>query len=121
MKKINEDGLPKFLPTELLEDFANDDKMKKRKHKPSEEHTQVRLKMSKIEPTIKKKIKEHINTGPFTVVALQDLDIDKLTPISKGIMEFKDDHFYGERLPRKNVILNVSQGRKGAAIRFCRK
>jgi len=31
LKKINEEGLPKFLPTELLEDFANDvDKTKRR-------------------------------------------------------------------------------------------
>jgi hypothetical protein len=31
MKKIKEEGLPKFLPTELLEDFVNnDDKTKRR-------------------------------------------------------------------------------------------
>ncbi|CAB4398559.1 unnamed protein product [Rhizophagus irregularis] len=119
MKKIKEEGLPKFLPTELLEDFVNeDDKTKRRKQS---EHTQIRLEMSKVKPRIKKRKKKQHNTGPFTVVALQDPDLDRPIPTPKEIMEFKDDHFYGERLPRKNAILNASQGIKGAAIRFCRK
>ncbi|RIA91733.1 hypothetical protein C1645_108949 [Glomus cerebriforme] len=118
MKKINEKGLPKLLPTELLEDFADDEKTKRRKQI---EHAQIDLEMSKIKPRIKKKKKKQRNTGPFTVVALQDSDFDKPIPTSKEIIEFKEDHFYGERLPRKNAILNASQGRKGAAIRFCRK
>ncbi|RGB25159.1 hypothetical protein C1646_724519 [Rhizophagus diaphanus] len=119
MKKIKEEGLPKFLPTELLEDFVNeDDKTKRRKQS---EHTQIRLEMSKVKPRIKKRKKKQHNTGPFTVVALQDPDLDRPIPPPKEIMEFKEDHFYGERLPRKNAILNASQGIKGAAIRFCRK
>ncbi|PKY27592.1 hypothetical protein RhiirB3_390408 [Rhizophagus irregularis] len=100
MKKIKEEGLPKFLPTELLEDFVNeDDKTKRRKQS---EHTQIRLEMSKVKPRIKKRKKKQHNTGPFTVVALQDPDLDRPIPTPKEIMEFKDDHFYGERLPRKN-------------------
>lgn len=31
MKKIKEEGLPKFLPTELLEDFVNEDDKTKRR------------------------------------------------------------------------------------------
>ncbi len=31
MKKISDEGLPKFLPTELLEDLANGDKTKKKR------------------------------------------------------------------------------------------
>jgi hypothetical protein len=33
---------------------------------------------------------------------LQDPDLDKPIPTPKEIIEFKEDHFYGERLPRKN-------------------
>jgi len=77
--------------------------------------------MNKMKPRIKKRKKKQHNTGPFTVVALQDPDLDRPIPTPKEIIEFKEDHFYGERLPRKNAILNASQGRKGAAIRFCQK
>jgi len=33
---------------------------------------------------------------------LQDPEFDKPTPIAKEVAEFKKEHFYGERLPRKN-------------------
>ncbi|CAI2172296.1 9808_t:CDS:2 [Funneliformis geosporum] len=118
IKKINEEGLPRFLPTELLKDFANDDKVKKKRKQP-EEHMQVKSKIRKTELQSKKE-NSRKQTGPFSVIALQDSNFDKPTPIAKGVAEFKEDHFYGKRLPRKNAILNASQGRRGAAIRFCR-
>ncbi|CAG8532305.1 12116_t:CDS:2 [Funneliformis caledonium] len=102
IKKINEEGLPRFLPTELLKDLPNDDKVKKKRKQP-EEPMQIKSKMSKTELQSKKeKSRKQPNTGPFTVVALQDPNFDKSTPIAKGVAEFKEDHFYGERLPRKN-------------------
>jgi len=110
LKKINEEGLPKFLPTELLEDFANDvDKTKRRKQN---EHTQIELEMNKMKPRIKKRKKKQHNTGPFTVVALQDPDLDRPIPTPKEIIEFKEDHFYGERLPRKKCYIERKSRKK---------
>ncbi|CAG8457978.1 2658_t:CDS:2 [Scutellospora calospora] len=74
-------------------------------------------------PRKKKKTKEKTDSSPFTVVILDDPKYVEPRSVTRGIIEFREKHFYGKRLPRKNTILNVSQGSFGntAAIRFKRK
>ncbi|KAF0396834.1 hypothetical protein F8M41_010012 [Gigaspora margarita] len=74
-------------------------------------------------PRKKKKIKGKVDSSPFTVISLDDPRYIEPRPVTRGVVEFRDNHFYGRRLPRKNTILNVSQGSFGnaPAIRFKRK
>ncbi|CAG8785285.1 12265_t:CDS:2, partial [Gigaspora rosea] len=50
----------------------------------------------------KKKIKGKTASSPFTVISLDDPKYIEPRPVTRGVIEFKDNHFYGRRLPRKN-------------------
>ncbi|CAG8555217.1 12546_t:CDS:2 [Dentiscutata erythropus] len=74
-------------------------------------------------PRKKKKIKGKTVSSSFTVISLNDPKYNEPRPVTRGVVEFRDKHFYGKRLPRKNTILNASQGSFGnvPAIKFKRK
>ncbi|CAG8576597.1 8925_t:CDS:2 [Diversispora eburnea] len=55
------------------------------------------------------------------IMVLEDLEHNQIKSISREVVGFKESHFYGDRLPRKNVILNSSRTRNGAALKFKRK
>ncbi|RHZ82977.1 hypothetical protein Glove_101g17 [Diversispora epigaea] len=82
-----------------------------------------KTKVSRKKQEIKKikKIKKNKNYGRFDVLVLEDLEHNQTKPISREVVGFKESHFYGDRLPRKNAILNSSRTRNGAALKFKRK
>ncbi|CAG8844221.1 25094_t:CDS:2, partial [Racocetra persica] len=53
-------------------------------------------------PRKKKKTKEKTDSSLFAVVSLDDPEYNEQRPVNKGVLEFRDKHFYGKRLPRKN-------------------
>ncbi|CAG8457762.1 1517_t:CDS:2 [Dentiscutata heterogama] len=64
-------------------------------------------------PRKKKKIKRKTVSSSFTVISLDDPKYNEPRPVTRSVVKFRDKHFYGKRLPRKNTILNVSQGSFG--------
>ncbi|CAG8513186.1 6468_t:CDS:2 [Acaulospora colombiana] len=108
------DELPTPLPQKILENLEIEER--RNASRPSNVTKESNIRNS--EPPRKKKRKKDNDTGPFTVVVI---DRDQPNAISREVVEFRENHFYGDRLPRKNAILNASQARNGAALRFRRR
>ncbi|KAL1914897.1 uncharacterized protein VTP21DRAFT_7813 [Calcarisporiella thermophila] len=119
-----EKEMPTLLPTELLEEVAKREKEeRKRKHLRAEEFEALlsqeeengrseQLKRSKQEKDVR-------HVGQFTVRALGKRNVVRPQPIPEQIEDFRRDHFYSRRVPRKDAVLNLSQ-KKGPAIKFAR-
>ncbi|CAG8539162.1 8930_t:CDS:2 [Acaulospora morrowiae] len=118
LDSIKKRELPTFLPDRVLEDLAVEERIiDERKNVSVSDEVVEETNRKNVEPPRKKK-KKHHDTGPFTVVVM---DHNEPKFVGKGVVEFRKNHFYGGRLPRRNAILNASQTRNGAALRFRRR
>ncbi|OZJ02704.1 hypothetical protein BZG36_03859 [Bifiguratus adelaidae] len=120
----------RFLPQELLDEFAKTEgeSPKARRHLRAEDLEEILRKEEEEEakqksghPKQKKGRQPWRKVGsPFAVKVL-----NKKPGVQAGVPEhitsFRDQHFFGNRVPRRDVILNVSQRTKGPAAVFSRK
>lgn len=59
--------------------------------------------------------------SPVTVKVLDKSHLAQGHAIPQTVVDFRQQHFFGSKIPRKDASLNMSQGRKGAARLFHRK
>lgn len=58
---------------------------------------------------------------PVTVKVLDQSKMAKGHAVPETIVDFRKQHFFGKKIPRKDAVLNGSQGKQGAAMKFNRK
>ncbi|KAF9146974.1 hypothetical protein BG015_011448 [Linnemannia schmuckeri] len=124
--------LPALLPMDMLEEVAQMDDQekstkttndKKRKHMRLEDFALMELEAElKAEALKRKRIeKKQKNVGPVTVKVLDKSHLAQGHAIPQTVVDFRQQHFYGSKIARKDAILNMSQKSQGAARKFNRK
>ncbi|KAK9762789.1 hypothetical protein K7432_011143 [Basidiobolus ranarum] len=106
--------IPTTLPLDMLEMIADMDEAKPTK-KPTKRGKHIRTEdFDKLEESSRqpKKTKGEKDIGSIKVVSLANQVEAK--PVPESILDFKTQHFYGDRVKRKNAVLNMSQKRKVA-------
>ncbi|KAF9911360.1 hypothetical protein EC991_003925 [Linnemannia zychae] len=127
-------GLPTMLPMDILESVAQmDDNQeskksgandsKKRKHMRPEDFALMELEAELKAEAMKRKRteKKQKNIGPVTVKVLDKSLLAQGHAIPQTVVDFRQQHFYGSKIQRKDAILNASQRSQGAARKFNRK
>ncbi|ORX86635.1 hypothetical protein K493DRAFT_82887 [Basidiobolus meristosporus CBS 931.73] len=112
--------IPTTLPLEMLEMVADMDATKPAEKKPVKHGKHTRLDdLEELEETSRKqkRVKGEKNIGNIKVVSLTNQAKSK--PVPESISDFKSQHFYGDRVKRKDAVLNMSQKRK-VAMKFRR-
>ncbi|KAJ2963782.1 hypothetical protein NQZ79_g1223 [Umbelopsis isabellina] len=114
--------VPKLLPQELLEQFSKEEKAeKKRIHlsaKDFERMAEEEEQKQKKQKSKKRNLTEGKQIGEYTVKVLSKRP--KPQPIDQGLIDFRNQHFARAQIPRRDAVLNASQGRKGGATTFAR-
>ncbi|KAK9722813.1 hypothetical protein K7432_002393 [Basidiobolus ranarum] len=106
--------IPTTLPLDMLEMVA--DMETNQVEKPLKHGKHIRVDDFEAEPQ-PKKIKGEKDIGSIKVVSLANQTLIK--PVPEDVLEFKRGHFYGDRVNRKNAVLNMSQKHK-VAMKFRR-
>ncbi|KAF9389930.1 hypothetical protein CPB97_010340 [Podila verticillata] len=131
-EKTTRSGLPALLPMDILESVAEMDGQeginkgadsKKRKHMRPEDFALMELEAElKAEAAKRKKAeKTQKNVGPVTVKVLDQSLLAKGHAIPETVIDFRKQHFFGSKIPRKDAVLNASQKNRGAASMFNRR
>ncbi|KAG0275523.1 hypothetical protein BGZ95_008700 [Linnemannia exigua] len=125
-------GLPAMLPMDILESVAQMDDTesnkaatndKKRKHMRPEDFALMELEAELKAEALKRKRteKKQKNIGPVTVKVLDKSHLAQGHAIPQTVVDFRQQHFYGSKIQRKDAILNSSQRSQGPAKKFNRK
>ncbi|KAG0240339.1 hypothetical protein BGW41_007052 [Actinomortierella wolfii] len=125
-------GLPTLLPMDILESVAEMDNgpkpqpvagQKRKMHMRPEDFAllELELEMKKEARERKKLEKVQRNAGPVTVKVLNQSNLPQGQAIPETIIDFRKQHFYGNKIQRKDAILNLSQRNAGAASQFRRR
>ncbi|KAK3834491.1 MAG: hypothetical protein J3R72DRAFT_494560 [Linnemannia gamsii] len=127
-------GLPTMLPMDILESVAQMDDTdkesnkatandKKRKHMRPEDFALMELEAELKAEALKRKRteKKQKNIGPVTVKVLDKSHLAQGHAVLQTVVDFRQQHFYGSKIQRKDAILNSSQRSQGAARKFNRK
>ncbi|KAG0337661.1 hypothetical protein BG000_005145 [Podila horticola] len=132
-EKTTRSGLPALLPMDILESVAEMDgqestsnkegESKKRKHMRPEDFALMELEAElKAEAAKRKKVeKTQKNVGPVTVKVLDQSLLARGHAIPETIVDFRKQHFFNSKIPRKDAVLNSSQKNRGAASMFNRR
>ncbi|KAG0301529.1 hypothetical protein BGZ97_002752 [Linnemannia gamsii] len=126
-------GLPALLPMDMLEEVAQMDNQEKstksttndnkRKHMRPEDFALMELEAELRAEALKRKRteKKQKNIGPVTVKVLDKSQLAQGHAIPQTVVDFRQQHFYGSKIQRKDAVLNMSQKSTGAARKFNRK
>ncbi|KAI8582737.1 hypothetical protein K450DRAFT_226672 [Umbelopsis ramanniana AG] len=114
--------LPKLLPQDFLQQYAKEEKAeKKRMHLSAKDFERIaeeeELKEQK-QNSKKRHLSQGRQVGEYTVKVLSKRP--KPQPIDQSLVDFRNQHFSRVDIPRRDAVLNASQGRKGGATTFAR-
>ncbi|GJJ75528.1 U3 small nucleolar RNA-associated protein 16 [Entomortierella parvispora] len=123
-------NLPTMLPLDILESVAKMDSSTV-SHGKGDKKRKISLEDSAMLDVVnqlreenqkrRKAEKTQKNVGPVTVKVLDQSKMAKGHAVPETIIDFRKQHFFGSKIPRKDAVLNGSQGKHGAAMKFNRK
>ncbi|KAL0081472.1 hypothetical protein J3Q64DRAFT_1808928 [Phycomyces blakesleeanus] len=110
----------KLLPTDLLAQFAEEEKAtRKRNHMSLEDFERLEEEEEEEKRKTKKSKKTERRVGEYTVRVLNNRP--RPQSVDAKILSFRNQKLNRKSTPRKDAVRNSSQGRAGGALIFARK